>query len=234
MKKQLRLLAMFAAVLGGASAAHAQFAVIDVASLTQLISEVQTLEQQLTTAQNQLVQAQAEYHSITGARGMELLLAGTPRNYLPPNWATLQGAMQGSAAFPVLASDLRGALRATTVLSASQLAALPPAAAAQLQARRQNVALLESVSHEALSNSSNRFAAVQQLIDAIARAPDQKAILELQARVSAEQGMLQNENTKLQVLDQAIRAQQWASAQQAHELTIAGHGQFDSRLQPHP
>jgi len=232
--KQLQLLVMFAAALSGSGAVHAQFAVIDVASLTQLISEVQTLEQQLATAQNQLVQAQAEYHSITGARGMEQLLAGTPRNYLPPNWATLQGAMQGSAAFPALATDLRGALRATTVLSPSQLAVLPPPAAAQLQSQRQNVALLESVSHEALANSSSRFAGIQQLVDAIARASDQKAILELQARVSAEQGMLQNENTKLQALDEAIRAQQLASAQQAHELTIAGHGQFDGRLQPHP
>lgn len=233
MNKQLQLLVMFVAALGGSGAAHAQFAVIDVASLTQLISEVQTLEQQLVTAQNQLVQAQAEYHSITGARGMEQLLAGTPRNYLPPNWATLQ-AVQGSAAFPALATELRGALRATTVLSPSQLAVLPPPAAAQLQSQRQSVALLESVSHEALANSSSRFAGVQQLIDAIARASDQKAILELQARVSAEQAMLQNENTKLQVLDEAIRAQQWASAQQSHELTIAGHGRFDSRLQPHP
>jgi type IV secretion system protein VirB5 len=232
--KQIQLLVTFAAALCAAPAAHAQFAVIDVASLTQLISEVQTLEQQLATAQNQLVQAQAEYRSITGARGMEQLLAGTPRNYLPPNWTTLEGAMQGSAAYPALASDLRAALRATTVLSAAQLAALSPAAAAQLQSRRQNVALLESVSHEALANSSGRFAAVQQLIDTIAHASDQKSILELQARVSAEQGMLQNEHTKLQVLDQGMRAQQWASEQQARELTIAGHGQFDSRFQPHP
>lgn len=234
MNKQIQLLVVFAAALGGASAAHAQFAVIDVASLTQLVSEVQTLEQQLATAQNQLSQAQAEYHSITGARGMGQLLAGTPRNYLPPNWASLQGAMQGSAAYPELSSDLRAAVRATTVLSAAQLAALSPAAAARLQAQRQNVALLESVSHEALANSSSRFAAIQQLIDTIARAPDQKAILELQARVSAEQGMLQNEGTKLQVLEQGIRAQQWASEQQARELTISGHGQFDSRFQPHP
>jgi len=234
MNKQIQLLAVFAAALGATSAAHAQFAVIDVASLTQLISEVQTLEQQLVTAQNQLVQAQAEYHSITGPRGMEQLLDGTPRNYLPPSWASVEGAMQGSAAYPALASDLRAAVRTTAILSAAELAALSPGAAAQLQSQRHNVALLQSVSHEALANSSSRFAAVQQLIDAIARAPDQKAILELQARVSAEQGMLQNEHTKLQVLDQGIRAQQWASEQQARELTISGHGQFDNRFQPHP
>ena len=44
-------------VLGVAPAARAQFAVIDVASLSQLISEVQVLEQQLATARagNRLV-----------------------------------------------------------------------------------------------------------------------------------------------------------------------------------
>jgi len=234
MSKQLLLLMVSLVALGGAAAAHAQFAVIDVAALTQLISEVQTLEQQLATAQNQLGQARAEYHSITGARGMGQLLAGTPRNYLPANWATLQEAVQGSAAYPTLAADLQAALRAATILSAGQLAALSPAAAAHLQADRQTVALLESVAHEALANSSSRFAALQELIDAIAGATDQKAILELQARIVAEQGMLQNEHTKLQVLDEGIQAQQWADAQRARELAIAGHGEFDSRFQPHP
>src|SRR5215469_8769876 len=86
--------------LGAAPAARAQFAVIDVASLSQLISEAQVLEQQLATARNQLTQAQSEYQSITGARGLGRLLAGTVRNYLPPDWATLQAALQGSGRFP--------------------------------------------------------------------------------------------------------------------------------------
>jgi len=50
--------------------AQAQFAVIDVASLTQLMSQLRTLEQQVATARNQLTQAQAEYQAITGARSM--------------------------------------------------------------------------------------------------------------------------------------------------------------------
>jgi len=75
---------------------------------------------------------------------------------------------------------------------------------------------------------------VQQLIDAIAQAPDQKAILELQARVDAEQGMLQNEQTKQQVLYQGVQAQDWANAQRMRELAVAGHGEFQNRFQPQP
>jgi type IV secretion system protein VirB5 len=233
--RQLRSLLVFAALTAAAPAAHAQFAVIDVASLTQLISQLQALEQQLATARSQLTQAQAEYQSMTGARGMQLLLAGTTRNYLPADWATLQGVLQGSSgAFPALAADLRGAVGSNAVLSGGQLAALSPAAAAQLQAGRHSAALLQSLTHQALANSSARFAALQQLIDAIASAGDQKAILDLQARIGAESGMLQNERIKLQDLYAAAQAEEWAGAQRLRELTVAGHGQFGSRFQAHP
>jgi type IV secretion system protein VirB5 len=219
---------------GMASTARAQFAVIDVASLSQLVSEVQVLEQQLETARSELTQAQSEYQSITGARGMEGLLRGTIRNYLPPDWGTLQNTLQGSARYPQLAADVQNALQTLSVLSAQQLAALSPVAAAQLQAQRQTIALLQSLSHESLANSSGRFASVQQLIDTIGQATDQKAILELLARIAGEEDMLQNEHTKLQVLYQGVQAQDLANAQSVRELTVAGHGQFQSRYQPQP
>ncbi len=192
------------------------------------------LEQQLATARGELTQAQSEYQSMTGPRGMERLVPGTVRNYLPPDWAGTQAVVQGSSRYPQLAADLQVALKAVSVLSARQLSALSPSGAAQLQARRQTVALLQSLSHQSLANSSSRFGSVQQLIDAIAHAPDQKAMLELLARIGGEQGMLQNEHTKVQVLFQAMQAQDLANAQSVHELTIAGHGEFQSRFQPRP
>ena len=234
-KREIGFVLAWVVLLGTTPMAQAQFAVIDVASLTQLMSQVRTLEQQVVTARNQLTQAQAEYQAITGARSMEQLLSGTARNYLPPDWVALQSTAQGAGgAYPALAADLSRALKAESVLSAGQLAALSPAASAQLQAERQSAALLQSLTHQALANSSSRFAALQQLIDAIGRAGDQKAILDLQARIAAETSMLQNEHTKLQVLYQGAQADQWANAQRLRELAIAGHGQFDSRFQPRP
>ncbi len=234
-KREIMIVLTWVLLFGGVPAAQAQFAVIDVASLTQLISQLQTLEQQVETAHNQLAQAQSEYQSITGSRGMEQLLTGTVRNYLPADWALLQSAVQGSGAgYPGLAAGVRGAAQLDAVLSAAQLAALSPQAGAQLQAGRDSAALLQGLTHEALANSSSRFAAIQQLIDAIARASDQKAILDLQARIAAEMGMLQNEQTKLQVLYHGAQADQWANAQRVRELTVAGHGQFDVRFQPKP
>lgn len=233
MSRPLRLLLPLS-LLFAVPAAHAQFAVIDVAALTQLVSELQTLEQQLATARNQLSQAQVEYQSITGMRGMQQLLAGTTRNYLPQDWASLQAALRGSGAFPTLAADLQTELNAAAVLSPRQLATLSATGVVQLQSARATAALQQSLSHEAVANASSRFAAIQQLIDAIARAPDQKAILELQARIAAEVGMLQNENTKLQAIYHAVQARAESDAQRERELDIAGHGEFAGRFHPHP
>jgi type IV secretion system protein VirB5 len=236
MRRQiLRVLLAFVSLAAIAPAAHAQFAVIDVASLTQLVSQLQTLEQQLATARGQLSQAQQEYQAFTGGRGMQNLLAGTVRNYLPADWTTLQAVLNGAGgAYPNLAADVRSALSATSVLSAGQLSAFAPADSAQVQAGRQPAALLQSVTREALANASSRFAALQQLINAIGSAADPKAVLDLQARVAAEAAMLQNEHTKLQALYQGLQAQQWADSQRTRELAIAGHGQFTSRFQPQP
>ena len=85
-----------------------------------------------------------------------------------------------------------------------------------------------------LSSASNRFASIQNLISAISTAADQKGILDLQARISAELGMLQNEQLKVQILNQSTQAQQASLRQQAREQVIDGHGRFDARFQPIP
>jgi hypothetical protein len=94
--------------------------------------------------------------------------------------------------------------------------------------------LRQALAQEALANSSGRFAALQSLIAAIGTATDQKGILDLQARITAELGMLQNEQTKLHVLSQAGDALTAANAQRDLELSIAEQGRFETRFQPVP
>src|SRR5277367_5625617 len=76
-------------------AAQAQWAVVDAPAIAQLIQEVQTTQQQLATARNQLLSAQQALKAMTGDRGMEQLLGGTTRNYLPANWTQVTRALQG-------------------------------------------------------------------------------------------------------------------------------------------
>jgi type IV secretion system protein VirB5 len=228
------LAACFIASLAAAPASRAQWAVVDAPAIVQLIQEVQTTAQQLQTAKDQLLQAKQALQTMTGDRGMEQLLSGTSRNYLPSDWTQMTGALQGSAGFSALSADVQNILTADAVISLQRLAALSPGEQQLIQNSRQWSAVQQAVSHQALSNASNRFAAIQSLIAAIPSATDQKAILDLQARISAELGMLQNEQTKLQVLNQATEAQESALRQQAWEQVVDGQGSFAARFQPVP
>jgi type IV secretion system protein VirB5 len=215
--------------------ARAQWAVVDAPALVQLVKQVVAMKQQIDVARDQLQQARAELQTMTGDRGMQLLLSGTSRNYLPATYAQLNGAMQGTGGgYPGLASDVRSAIATHAILTAQQLATLPTAGQQQIAAARQTSALQQALAQEALANASNRFASLQSLINAIGGAADQKAALDLQARISAELGMLQNEQTKLLILQQATQAQEAVNREQEREQVIAGHGQFQSRFQPKP
>lgn len=228
--------ACLAASIAVAPAARAQWAVIDVPAIVQLVQEVQTMQQQLATARQQLQSAQQSLQAMTGDRGMTRLLAGVTRNYLPSNWTQVTSALpgHGTSGYAGLAADVQNVMAANAVLSPRRLATLSPADQRQIQAARQWNAMQQALAHEALANASDRFAAIQALIAAIPTAEDQKAILDLQARISAELGMLQNEQTKLQVLHQATQAQESSVRQQAQERAIEEQGRFETRFQPTP
>lgn len=214
--------------------ANAQFAVLDVASVAQLVQQAQTLAQQLEQAQQQVAQARSLFQSLTGSRGMQELLSGTVRNYLPADWQQLSAVSRGGGSYAVLSAEIRAGVSANAVLTASQLAMLSPTAQTQIRAARANVALLQALTQEALNNSSSRFSAIQQLIQAIPSAVDQKGILDLQARIGAEQGMLQNEQSKLLTLYQAVQSQAAVLRQQAQEQGMADLGAFATRFEPIP
>jgi type IV secretion system protein VirB5 len=224
------LVASFAA----APSAQAQWAVIDAPAIVQLIQEVQTMAQQLATAKQQLSQAQQALQTMTGDRGMAQLLSGTVRNYLPANWAQVTGALQGGGSFSALSGDVQNLTTANAVLSSQRLATLSPAVQQLVLANRQWGAMQQALTREAFANASSRFAALQTLIASIPTATDQKGVLDLQARISAELGMLQNEQIKMQMLTQSTQAQQLSLNQRASEQVLDGQGRFETRFQPAP
>jgi type IV secretion system protein VirB5 len=233
--RNTRVLAACAIItLTATPAARAQWAVVDAPAIAQLIKEVQTMEQQLATARSQLASANQQFSAMTGDRGMAQLLGGTNRNYLPANWTQLTAALQGSSAYPGLSTGMQSAMTANAILTPQRLATLSPSQQQEIQSARQWNAIQQTVSQQALANASNRFASIQSLVAAISTAHDQKAILDLQARISGELGMLQNEQTKLSVLYQITQAQQSILAEQGRERVIDGHGRFETRFQPTP
>jgi type IV secretion system protein VirB5 len=215
MRNKLAIVGAALAIVGLTPTAHAQWAVVDVGAIAQLIQEAATLKQQLSTIQQQLTQAQQQYQSMTGGRGMQTLLSGINRNYFPINANQLSTA---------LAAPLQSTINSNAILTSQQMALLSAGQQQQLNAARGNGALLQVTTQQAYATASNRFSSIQQLIGAIPTATDQKGILDLQARIQAEQGMLQNEEIKLQVLFQLVQAQELALKQRAREQALIDVG----------
>ena len=224
----------FVALLLGATAltAQAQIPVTDIGAIVQLVTQVQTLTQELETARNELTQAQQTYQSMVGNRGMQNLLSGITRNYLPTDGAQLQAAITGTgSAYAALSSDIQSLVQSNAVLGATDLARLSPAEQADLTASRRAVATLQGLTDQSLAATSARFAAIQQLINAIPAAADEKGALDLQARIQAETNMLQTEESKLHALYESAQAEKWAEEQRLQERGVQDVGSL-RRLAP--
>jgi len=193
------------ALLSVVSLAARADTVTDVGAIAQLVAEVNTLAQDLNTARQDLAQAQQQYQSMTGQRGMQQLLSGTVRNYLPTNSTQLQAAQQGTGSY-TLGADVSAAVNSNAVLSAQQVAALSLDEQGALQEARRNAALLQAVAQEALVSASSRFSAIQLLIDAISQATDQKGILELGAESAPSRACCRTSRPSSTCSDNPLRA----------------------------
>ena len=212
--------------------ASAVLPVIDVRAIAQMLQQIQTLQQQLATARNQLQQAQSAYAAMTGPRGMEQLLANEVRNYLPPDWAQLANAVgQARGQYAALSNELQQLVATNAVLDANQLGSLSATARQRVEAQRREVALSQGLAREALAAAGARFISLQSLISEIPNAADPKAVMDLQARIAAEQAMLANEHTKLAMVFEAAAAERSAREQQQRERALRDLGSLRT-LQP--
>ena len=197
--------------------------VIDIAAIVQLIQQIQYWQQQIQAMTNQLNQLQQSYQAITGGRGMETLLPYTPmaRNYMPQNWSDMLAVLNGtSVTYSGIASQVQTAVTANSVLTAAQIGTMTPQMQQYVQDGRRAAAMLQVMTRGAQENTSQRFGALQQLISMVGGAGDDKAVQDLQARISAEQTMLTNEQNKLQALYQTAHAEQMAREQRGRELAV--------------
>ena len=220
-----------------AGSAYGSMPVIDIAALQQLVQEVNAWQQQLRAMQQQLGQLQQTHDALTGLRGMEQLLRQSPaaRNYLPPDWATLTAALQGSGGlYSSVAAAVRAQVTANGLLTQQDVQRVNGIVGERMVAERIAVATDQTLAKAAYGRSSSRFSELATLVDKIASTPDAKAIAELQGRIAAEQAMLANEGIKLAALSQATEAERWLQELQRREVVLHSHGAFASRFQPTP
>jgi type IV secretion system protein VirB5 len=158
----------------------------------------------------ELQQLEKEYASLNGVRGMaNLVNSPISRKYLPEEYKDVLA--NGVGQWEVIYNTAK-----RFDISTSSLGASSDSAQAFKQIGKQ-AALNRAAAEEAYKNASKRFADIQALLEKVNDAPDAKDIADLQARIQAEQVMMQNEANKLAALAQLASAQRDLQMQQAAE-----------------
>ena len=189
-----------------------------------MANQLSQLKQQYETMQQQYQQLQQTYNSISGIRNMGDI-ANTPalRKYLPSDYQqTLKlGTGVANGQYGGLDGAVNAMKQASKIMDIEETGLDPESPAGKAYQNGQNQAALNRVlAEEGFKQSGARIDDLQQLLNKVNNAPDEKDIQDLQARIQAEQVMLQNEQLRLASLAQVQQAQKDIANQQALEMRI--------------
>lgn len=220
-----RFLNIFALVIGlcGSNSAFAGIPVIDASNLAQQIQQVVSWGQQLQQMAAQLQQMESTFNSLNGVRGMANLVNDVNlRKYLPSDWQQTMNLMNNNGGQFAGISGSISAIKAAAKIADIADTGLDPNSSAgkAFQASQNQAALNRALGEEGYRQASSRIDSIQQLLDKVNNAPDQKDMLDLQGRIQAEQAMLQNEQIKLALMTQLQQAQRDLQQQQAREISM--------------
>lgn len=218
MKIKTTALAAALCVALAAPMAQAQIPVTDVASitqramesaqqLTQLLNQLEQMKAQLETMKNQLSQAKDTYKSMTGSRGMGQLLGNQNYERIPTNWQQTLDMTNGSGQYSNISSLANKILHTMDGINPDVFGDVDKAYGVLAGDQAKGTASYQALQGTEYDDTAKRFGALKQLIIKIDHAPDQKSILDLNARIGAQQVMLQNEALKMQALAQLHQAQ---------------------------
>jgi type IV secretion system protein VirB5 len=227
MKKLLKPLALVLSLFGGTEA-RAGIPVIDAANLANSIQQVIAWGQQYTQMvdsiqqlRNQYTQLQTTYNSLTGDRALSTLLNGSTdqamRRYLPAQGDQIEQLANGAVSG-------YGPLQSTISNLKSVVSTMPSGTFATgsdslnvLSAKINSLATQKALGQAAYSSAAQRTTDIENLIATTGGATDPKAIAEMQARIGAQQALLQNESAKLQAMTYMQAAEQQQNDQRANE-----------------
>lgn len=178
--------------------------VIDVSSLTQQLLQVQHMLDQIDQLKSQLETANKELDSMSGVRGLGNVIDSTydttvnvePDQVL--NDAGIRGANEHGLTGDV--ADL-------------------------YDSGNQNTATWLGRSQKSLEQAQERFSELTGLVAEVNNSPDQKDVLDLQARIGAEGVMLQNEMAKLTMLRSQAEANRALHTQRVQQMRVESSGE---------
>lgn len=230
--KKLRALFMgilFTAISG---TANAGIPVIDATANANLILQYaeQILQyttqlEELTEAVNQVTQLTNTFNSITGNRGLGTILNGSieqaARRYIPSTYSDL-ASLSGLSSVPgysELQSTVNTLKSSITTIDASSYA--DTATKGLFEARLNQLATEQALGQNAYGAVEGRTANIENLIATIGSTTDPKGIAELQARIAAEQALVQNENVRVNTLLYLQNVERDKRRQKEHDARAA-------------
>ncbi|ELK4815207.1 P-type DNA transfer protein VirB5 [Pseudomonas aeruginosa] len=201
--------------------AQAQIPVTDGASIAQQIAaQVETIakwKMQYDQMTSQINQMKQQYESLTGSRGLGNILNNPAlRDYLPSDWQGVYDAVK-SGGYSGLSGRAQSIYEANKAFDACMVFKLvDQRTACEVQAVKG--AQDKAFALDAYDKAKSRLSQIDQLMAKINDTPDPKAIAELQGRIAAEQAMIQNEQTKLQMYQMVAAAEDRLQEQRQREL----------------
>lgn len=210
MKLSKKLIATATAILLNNPVYAGGILVFDGSNLAQAVLQVDAWKKQYEQMVNQFQQLQQQYNNLNGVRGMaDLVNNPALRQYLPQDYQTILNRGYGNW------ESIRASAKIFDINQTSLGKGTDAAKAFEATARQ--AAINRATAEDGYKQASNRFRDIQVLLDKVNNAPDAKDIADLQARIQAEQVMMQNENTKLIMLGQLAQAQRDLAMQAAAE-----------------
>ncbi len=179
--------------------------VIDVSSLAQQILQVQHMLNQIEQLKSQLETANKELDSMSGVRGL--------------------GNVIDSAYDTAVNVDPNQVLNDAGIRGANEHG-LTGDVANLYDSGNENTAIWLGQSQKSLAQAHERFSELTGLVAQVNNSPDQKDVLDLQARIGAEQVMLQNEMAKLSMLRSQAEANQAMHNQRVQQMTVESSGEL--------
>lgn len=192
-----RLFSATAITMASAACPAQGIPVIDAANLVQTVQQVVNDITKINNQVQQITQLQSQLASMNGLRGLGTILDNPLlRNYVPEKAYTLVNAVDTSG-YAGLGSTAKALRDASMVYNCADLAgAARTACQAALAQPYQQKGLLQ----DAMKAAASRLSQVGSLMGRVDATSDQKAVLEIQARIGAENALLAHEMTQIQML----------------------------------
>jgi len=216
------------------SAANAQIPVTDGKSIAnQIQQQIETIAKwklqydQMVTQINQMKQ---QYDALTGARGLgDILNNPALREYLPEDWQGVYDAVKNGG-YAGLTGQAQSIYNENKIYDGcAHLGISEARTACEAQAVKPSQDKASALA--AYDKTKDRLQQIDQLMQRINTTQDPKSIAELQGRIAAEQAMIQNEQTKIELYKMVSEAEERIHDQREREL-IAKENARRGRIKP--